>query len=164
MSCWLDTSFTLSKCTVNVLVVFFCLFVCELLAGFKLHFVKVYSQCAIRLFLFVCLSFFVCLFVSCWLDSSFTLSKCRVNVLFVFICLFVCELLAGHKPHIVKVYSQCASRLLLFVCLWVVGWTQASLCQSVQLIVFFFWVVGWLFVWVIDRRQASLFQNVQSMC
>ena len=41
---------TLSKCTVNVLVVFFCLFVCELLAGHKLHFVKVYSQCASRCF------------------------------------------------------------------------------------------------------------------
>ena len=46
---------TLSKCTVNVLVVFFCLFVCELLAGLKLHFVKVYSQSASRLLLFVCL-------------------------------------------------------------------------------------------------------------
>ena len=32
---------TLSKCTVNVLVVFFCLFVCELLAGHKRHFVNV---------------------------------------------------------------------------------------------------------------------------
>ena len=35
---------TLSKCTVNVLVVFFFLFVCELLAGHRLHFVKVYNQ------------------------------------------------------------------------------------------------------------------------
>ena len=62
-----------------------------------------------------------------------TLSKCTVNVLVVFFCLFVCELSAGHKHHFgkvysqpfikvysqlfLKLYSQSASRLLLFVCL-----------------------------------------------
>ena len=152
VSCWPESIVTLSKCTIILLVVFFfflwvvgCLFVCL--------FVKLYSQ-SVRSFccrLFVCVSYwqdesiafqsvesmcqsssFVCLCVSCWLDTGFTLSKCTanrllflgcrlfvcvsywqeasitfskctVNVLVFFFCLFVCELSTGHKHHL---YSQ----------------------------------------------------------
>ena len=152
VSCWLDTGVTLPKCTANRLLFLSCR-------------------------LFVCVSYLQ--------DASITLSKCTANRLLflscrLFVCvsnlkhhfvkvyshllLFVCELLAGDKHRFVKVYSQYTSCLLLFVCLWIVSWTQASICQSVQIIVFFFWVVGCLFVWVTDRTQASLFQSVQSMC
>ena len=134
MSCWPDARITLlyqsvqSYCAVISLVVFsFCLFacLCELLARINCHFVKVYNHFTGRL-LFLSMScwLFVCLFVCKIVQSKCTVillsavclcelltgrkhsfSKCRVNVPIVFFCLFVCELLAGHRLHFVKVYS-----------------------------------------------------------
>ena len=150
VSYWQEASITFSKCTVNVLVFFFCLFVCELSTGHKHH---LYSGS------------FVCLFVSCQLDTSITLAKgtvsclskctvsyfsnCTVNLLVVFFCLFVCEMSAGHKHPFVKACSQLFIKVYSQLFLKLYSQSASRLLLSVCL-----WVVSW--------TQASLWQSVQS--